>query len=68
MGVGNLRLAILIAGNPLDGYSYFGPFSSEHDAVVWAERNRHDDLWWVTDLCVPPAPKRRPSRKGVKPI
>jgi hypothetical protein len=58
------KICIIILGNPQDGFSYLGPFTSEHDAVVWAEQNRHDDLWWVTELDAP-RNLRRPT-KGAK--
>jgi hypothetical protein len=64
------KICIIIIGNPQDGFTYLGPFSTEHDAVLWAEANRSDDLWWVDELETPrnlrPRLRRRPT-KGVRP-
>ena len=59
------KICIVIAGNPLDGYTYYGPFTDETAAVAWAE-GRYDDLWWVTELDVPRPLKRLPTQKRSK--
>lgn len=45
---------VIVAGNPIDGISIHGPFESEEDATLWAEKNLSDQTWWMTDLEVPP--------------
>jgi hypothetical protein len=41
---------ILIVGNPMDGFSYFGPFESVEDAIEYGEKNFAEDEWWVSEL------------------
>ena len=42
---------ILVMGDPVDGFTYFGPFRDELDVVAWTERNDlHGDPWWVANL------------------
>jgi hypothetical protein len=38
---------IIITGNPVDGFSFQGPFSSRDDAIEHAERGKVDADWWV---------------------
>lgn len=40
---------IVIHGNPVDGYSYFGPFLGRDAAVDWGEKNCDGD-WWISEL------------------
>lgn len=42
---------IVIVGNPVDGFSYYGPFEDRETAIKYAERNfRNSGDWWVHDL------------------
>ena len=41
--------AIVLFGNPVDGYSIYGPFVYEEAAITWAE-NQNEKDWWVTRL------------------
>jgi hypothetical protein len=42
---------IIITGNPVDGFTYTGPFESHGDAVVAAEEVFYlDDDYWIADL------------------
>lgn len=47
---------IVVSGNPMDGFSYTGPFTDTDEdaahekAVTWAERNADDGAWWVVPL------------------
>lgn len=45
---------IVIAGDPVDGFSYTGLFNSNEEALLWAQRyiaSQHS--YWVTKLDVP---------------
>lgn len=43
---------ILITGNPVDGFEYFGPFKTGDDAIAYAETARFDG-WWIAPLQEP---------------
>lgn len=42
-------MKIVIAGTPLDGLYFYGPFPEGPAAVEWAEAGLSDD-WWVAEL------------------
>jgi hypothetical protein len=44
---------LLIVGNPVDGFDYYGPFPDADAASEWAENNRRDEVWWTTKLTTP---------------
>jgi hypothetical protein len=48
---------ILIEGNPLDGYNFYGPFKDEAAAIAYAGRDPEDTDWWVADLLEPVPPE-----------
>jgi hypothetical protein len=59
----NTRLAVVITGNPLDGFTCYGPFHNEPSAHDWAENRQPDDGgWWVMPLEHP-----KPERTKRKP-
>ena len=43
---------IVVVGNPAQGFTTYGPFSSAEEATNWAEQIT-DDTWWV-DTLIPP--------------
>ncbi len=43
---------IICCGNPLEGFEFCGPFTSDAEAVTWAERHC-TDTWWIADLDPP---------------
>lgn len=44
---------IVIYGNPNNGFSYCGPFSTPQDANDWADNNVATEYdWWITPLQV----------------
>jgi hypothetical protein len=43
---------IVVVGNPAQGFTTYGPFSSGDEATAWAEQIT-DDTWWV-DTLIPP--------------
>lgn len=45
-------MLIVIAGNPVDGFNYFGPFDDNESAEEWAESNISDS-WWITEIKEP---------------
>jgi hypothetical protein len=43
--------AIIVTGNPVDGFRFFGPFPTRDTAIMEFDRhNRRLDTWWVADL------------------
>ena len=46
----NLQPACVVAGNPVDGFTIYGPFATADEANEWADGTKFDDPWWVTDL------------------
>ena len=50
-GYHSVYQTIVIAGDPIDGFYYVGPFASGHDARAWAEEAYGDDVaCWLADL------------------
>lgn len=47
---------ILISGNPVDGFSYYGPFLSSESAINFGDRIFDGD-WWIVAV-------EKPSEKG----
>lgn len=45
----NPELHVLVCGNPVDGFSFVGPFPSDDDAREYGENDTDGD-WWVTAL------------------
>ena len=44
---------IVIVGNPVDGFSFFGLFDSAKDAGDWAECECKNQTWWTAELKEP---------------
>lgn len=44
-----MGMHILITGNPVDGFSYYGPFKTGEDAIEHGN-NRHGPDWWIAPL------------------
>ena len=42
----------IASGNPVDGFTFHGPFQSNEEATTWAER-RLDESWWIVKLYKP---------------
>lgn len=40
---------IVVSGNPINGFFYFGPFIDADAALVWAKK-AIGEAWWVTKL------------------
>jgi hypothetical protein len=41
--------AIIVMGDPVDGFYFIGPFDDNYDAVEYAEKWISDE-WWVAKL------------------
>lgn len=41
---------IAITGNPVDGFSYYGPFENHEGAITFAEKSNFDGDWWIALL------------------
>lgn len=46
---------ILVSGNPIDGFSYIGPFPDYASAHAYAEAELRDEEWWLVALQPPVA-------------
>ena len=44
---------MLIVGDPLSGFAYFGPFHDFDTAQSWGDRCHGKDVFWVAALCDP---------------
>jgi hypothetical protein len=44
-----MGMHIVVAGNPIDGFEFYGPFRTEPDAIEWAGENLDGD-WWTASL------------------
>jgi hypothetical protein len=47
-----MGLCIIITGNPVDGFGYFGPFKTCEHAFRHAEELRLQE-WWIAPLEAP---------------
>lgn len=58
--------AVIIVGNPCDGFTLFGPFRTSQEANDWAdgERELSNAEWWVSTMT--PQKKRQVSFSGVE--
>lgn len=43
-------LALIVAGNPVDGLKFYGPFLDAQTAHEAAGELRGEDYWWVAEL------------------
>lgn len=43
---------IIVAGNPVGGFLFFGPFTNSSEALEWTETNDRliDPYWWLVQL------------------
>lgn len=44
---------MVIAGNPVKGFTYVGPFDDVYAAQDWAEQNEVRYHWWIAELLDP---------------
>jgi hypothetical protein len=47
-----MPLHIVVIGDPIDGFSFVGPFKTGDDAFAWARKHLapRDVDWWFTPL------------------
>ena len=45
---------ILIVGDPMQGFNFWGPFDTKHEAYDYGGHFECD--WWVAELNYPPSP------------
>lgn len=43
---------IIVTGNPVDGFTFMGPFGTRESAIEWTEDNSRDLSadWWIAAL------------------
>jgi hypothetical protein len=44
---------LLIAGNPVDGFEFYGPFEDPMEAGDWAQAGLNGRDWWVANVAPP---------------
>lgn len=44
---------IVIIGDPVDGFRYYGPFPNWDEASDWTETDCRDCDWWIAPLIAP---------------
>lgn len=50
MGTTGNAKDIVVTGNTVDGFQFFGPFLDSDAAVSWAEKNCQGEDWLLADL------------------
>lgn len=40
----------VVTGNPVDGFTFYGPFTDPEDANEWADDNLRNLDWWVIPI------------------
>lgn len=45
-------MLLAVTGNPIDGFSFVGPFDSYEAASEWSDR-RSDSDWWIVKVEAP---------------
>ena len=46
------RRWLVVYGDPVDGFEFYGTFNSHEEAVSWAESSL-DSPWWIAKLQLP---------------
>jgi hypothetical protein len=41
---------MLMAGDPIDGFRFYGPFETFDEAGDWAENEGVENPWWTTNV------------------
>lgn len=47
-----MNKVIIISGDIVDGFRFFGPFGSISEAISWAEEEGHE-MWQTADIQAP---------------
>ena len=45
-------MKLVIFGNPVDGFRFYGPFKGVDEAIKWAENQGSAD-WWLGEVTEP---------------
>lgn len=56
--------SILVLGNPVDGFTFFGPFENTEAAVDHGNTRIRTTNWWAANLIEPPKPKPKVEPKS----
>jgi hypothetical protein len=49
-----MEALIVVSGNPVDGFTFHGPFHLREDAIAWAEDAVTTGYsWWIANLNEP---------------
>lgn len=43
---------VVMIGNPVDGFTIYGPFKTGEDAILWAQDEVETD-WWIAKVFPP---------------
>lgn len=41
---------IVVCGDPVNGFSFIGPFEYHGDATRYAEQELHSEYWWIAQI------------------
>ena len=44
---------IIVTGNPVDGFSFYGLYATRDEAIEAAEKAKLEDNWWIAKLDSP---------------
>jgi hypothetical protein len=45
-----MGMHVVLVGNPVDGLTIYGPFTTGEDANDWADSNVKNEDWWAAPL------------------
>ena len=46
-------MVIIITGNPVDGFTFIGPFNDSEEADAYAVEKLRGEEWWIADMSEP---------------
>ena len=46
-------MEVIIAGNPVDGFTVTGPFADEAAATAYADQYDSTGYWWLSEMALP---------------
>lgn len=51
--IGNFEKHIVVTGNPVDGFTFYGTFRTANEAGDWAADELSKEEWWTASLTDP---------------
>lgn len=45
-----MGMHVIITGNPVEGFTIIGPFTTADDAILWAMNQKWEENWWLAPL------------------